>query len=140
VVHVVVRNKSGELLMQLRSKDKDIQPDKWDTSVGGHIHSGEEIPVAVVRETKEEIGLKVDFSDFEFCYKYIMKNNIESELVHTYTIVCDEPFKMQEEEISELKFMGKSEIESKLGKGIFTPNFEDEYNHFKTWLKNKGED
>ena len=37
VAHVLVFNSRGELLLQKRSVTKDIQPGKWDTSVGGHL-------------------------------------------------------------------------------------------------------
>ena len=37
VVHLHVFNLSHELYLQKRSMDKDIQPGKWDTSVGGHV-------------------------------------------------------------------------------------------------------
>lgn len=37
VVHLHVFNDKGELYLQKRPAWKDIQPNKWDTSVGGHI-------------------------------------------------------------------------------------------------------
>ena len=33
VVHVLVFNDKGELLLQKRSMNKDVAPGKWDTSV-----------------------------------------------------------------------------------------------------------
>ncbi len=55
-VHVLVFNKKGELLLQLRSKDKDIQPGKWDTSVGGHLGVGESYQQAALREFARNWG------------------------------------------------------------------------------------
>ena len=43
VVHLHVFNSRGELYLQKRAENKDIQPGKWDTSVGGHVDYGEEI-------------------------------------------------------------------------------------------------
>ena len=40
VVHLHVFDKRGRLFLQHRSLLKDIQPGKWDTSVGGHIDYG----------------------------------------------------------------------------------------------------
>ena len=37
VIHLHVFNSKGELYLQKRPDWKDIQPGKWDTSVGGHI-------------------------------------------------------------------------------------------------------
>ena len=58
VVHVFVFNDSGQLLLQKRSKNKEIQPGKWDTSVGGHISSDETLLQALERETEEELGIR----------------------------------------------------------------------------------
>ena len=41
VVHLHVFNSKGELYLQKRPEWKDIQPGKWDTSVGGHVDLGE---------------------------------------------------------------------------------------------------
>lgn len=35
VVHLHIFNKAGDLYLQKRSINKDIQPGKWDTAVGG---------------------------------------------------------------------------------------------------------
>ena len=43
VVHLHVFNSQGELFLQKRPEWKDIQPGKWDTSVGGHIDLGESV-------------------------------------------------------------------------------------------------
>ncbi|MCI5492105.1 MAG: NTP pyrophosphohydrolase, partial [Prevotellaceae bacterium] len=37
VVHLHVFNSDGQLYLQQRPSWKDIQPGKWDTSVGGHM-------------------------------------------------------------------------------------------------------
>ena len=41
VIHLHIFNDAGELYLQKRSMNKDIQPGKWDTAVGGHIDYGE---------------------------------------------------------------------------------------------------
>ena len=49
VVHLHVFNSKGELYLQKRPEWKDIQPGKWDTSVGGHIDLGESVEIALKR-------------------------------------------------------------------------------------------
>lgn len=130
VVHCLVTDFDGRILLQLRSRDKDIQPGKWDTSVGGHVALGESIQEAVRRELREEIGLDARQTDLRFLYRYVMRSDVESELVHTYACLSEGPFERQESEIEELRFWTRAEIEGSLGKGLFTPNFEDEFRRF----------
>ncbi len=133
VVHLLVENARGQLLLQLRSRTKDIQPGRWDTSVGGHVHYGETIQAALRRETQEELGFDPGEQPPPLLYRYVMKNSIESELVYTHHLSCEGPFQRQEEEIDALRFWSPTEIETTLGQGVFTPNFEDEYRRLKSY-------
>lgn len=133
VAHVMVFNQQGELLLQKRSPDKDIQPGKWDTSVGGHLDSGEDYQQAAVREMNEELGL-ADIP-LTFLYKSKIRNNIESENVATYLAVSDEEVFYDPHEISEVRFWNSVEIEAQLGSGTFTPNFEQEWQMYLDWLR-----
>jgi isopentenyldiphosphate isomerase/intracellular septation protein A len=125
VVHLHVFNKNGQLYLQRRSQNKEVQPGKWDTSVGGHIFSGEDVLAALKREALEELGIKKD--NFQSLYRYVMKNDFESELVYTFRIVDNGPFKINRDEIIYGRFWTMSEIERNLDKGIFTPNFIQEF-------------
>jgi isopentenyldiphosphate isomerase/intracellular septation protein A len=125
VVHIHVFNKKGQLYLQKRALTKDVQPGKWDTSVGGHIMSGEDVKTALGREALEELGIKD--GDFQPLYSYIMKNDFESELIYTFRMVSNGPFKINHDEIIFGKFWRLSDIKNNLGKNIFTPNFEQEF-------------
>ena len=46
VVHLHIFDNQGRLYLQKRSMDKDIQPGKWDTAVGGHVDFGETVEQA----------------------------------------------------------------------------------------------
>ncbi len=125
VVHLHVLNSKGMLYLQKRSADKDIQPEKWDTSVGGHVDYGEEIEHALKREASEELGI-TEFNPV-FMVKYKFVSSQEAELIHSYYAIYDGLITPDPIEISEGRFWTKEEIEQNIGKNIFTPNFENEY-------------
>jgi hypothetical protein len=56
-----------------------------------------------------------------------MRNNFESELVYTFRLVNNGPFKINREEIEVGRFWKIQEIEANLGRQVFTPNFEQEF-------------
>lgn len=134
VVHLHVFNSEGRLYLQKRSLDKDIQPGKWDTSVGGHVDYGEEVTVALLREVREELGITGIEPTFVARYKFV--SDIEAELVHTYYIVYDGGIEADPKEISEGRFWTIEEIGQSLGKGVFTPNFEQEWKIIKSIVPN----
>ena len=126
VVHVHVFNSQGKLLLQKRSLTKDIQPGKWDTSVGGHIQAGEALEDAVEREVLEEIGIAVDPARLRTIDRYVFESEIEREYVYSFACTHDGPFLIQEEEIDEVCFLGSAEIDALIAAGETTPNFNRE--------------
>ena len=91
VAHVLVFNSKGELFLQKRSMNKDVQPGKWDTSVGGHLDSGELYYQAAIREMEEELGIKPEKVDF--LYQHRHSNDYESESVASFAAFGMEPLK-----------------------------------------------
>jgi isopentenyldiphosphate isomerase len=124
VVHLHVFNSEGQLYLQKRPDWKDIQPGKWDTAVGGHVDLGESIHEALRREVREELGI-TDFEPQQLPH-YVFQSDRERELVFPFRTTYDGDVKPSAETDGG-KFWSISEIEASLGKGVFTPNFESEY-------------
>ena len=131
VAHVLVFDPAGRLFLQLRAPDKDVQPGKWDTSVGGHVDAGETYGEAATREMREELA--VDGVAPERLYRYLHRNDCESEMVTTFRVVWDGPIRPDPAEISEGRFWTLEEIEGS-DAGLFTPNFLDELDRYRAWL------
>ena len=126
-------NNKGEIVLQKRSEKKFIQPGKWDTSVGGHLEPGESYEKGAIREMKEDLG--ITGVPIRFLYKYIMSNEIETEIVSTFLVRWNGPVEFDRDEIEEVRVFSAEEIEKNTGMGFFTPNFEEEYGYFRESLK-----
>ena len=65
------RNDEIEFLFQHRSKNLKRNPGEWDVSAGGHINYKENLVDAILRETKEEIGVTLKREKLEFIARYM---------------------------------------------------------------------
>lgn len=128
VVHLHVFNNKGELYLQKRPDWKDIQPGKWDTAVGGHIDLGESVEIALKREVQEELGI-TEFEPQRLIH-YVFESAREKELVFVHKTIYDGPI-TPSEELDGGRFWSLDEIKANLGKNVFTPNFESEFQKLK---------
>ena len=139
VVHLHLVDRAGRLLLQRRSANKDIQPGKWDTSVGGHVDFGEDVFSALLREAREELG--IDASKARHIESYVFQSSVERELVNTFMLVVENPdelaLKVDPVEIDETKFWSADEIEKAKDSGQLTQNFLLEYEKIYPIIKSK---
>ncbi|MCF8111246.1 MAG: NUDIX domain-containing protein [Desulfobacteraceae bacterium] len=135
VIHVLILDNNGRLLLQKRSMKKKVAPGKWDTSVGGHIDFAESPENAMHREMAEELGIRPVCP--EFAYSYIHANNFESELVFTYISGYKGNVKPNPAEIEKVRFWSPGEITGVLGTGRLSDNFEDEFHRY---MRHTGQD
>ena len=126
VVHLHIFDNQGRLYLQKRSMDKDIQPGKWDTAVGGHVDFGETVEQALLREAREELSF-TGFTPIPL-FQYVFQSSRERELVNAFrTVTSRTSFNYDPVEVDDGRFWTMQEINDAIGKGILTPNFESEF-------------
>lgn len=86
-VHIFVRNSRGELLVHLRSAEKDDYPLCYTSSASGHLHAGEDYRTAAARELEEELGLR---SPIRYLGKFDAGPDTAFEHSELYDTVTDE--------------------------------------------------
>lgn len=144
--HIWIYNSKGEVLLQLRAKEKELYPDVWDVSVAGHVSAGEEPITSALREIKEEIGLNIKIEDLEF-YKVISEKIIFNEMInnefhYVYLMKYDSEandLKLQKEEVQKIKFIPVEDI----GRGLkenpekYVPHNKEYWGEMLDAIKNK---
>lgn len=125
--HVVVFHpEEPALLLQLRRKDKDIQPGKWDTAVGGHLEVGEDYLAGAVRELAEELGVQKAPEELTWLFDAPIRNEIESEDTRVFGVTCGGPFFYQKTEIDKVRFWSFAALRDPANFPLFTPNLVQE--------------
>ncbi|MBR1933964.1 MAG: NUDIX domain-containing protein [Prevotella sp.] len=128
VVHLHLFNSRGQLYLQRRPLWKDIQPGRWDTACGGHVAYGETPEEALRREVEEELGI-TDYTPTPLG-SYVFDSQRERELVYVNSTTYDGPVRPSAEELDGGRFWSRQELLDAIGKGVLTPNFEQEYLQF----------
>lgn len=116
-VAMFIINSKEQVLLQRRSANKKKWPNMWDITAGGHVLAGEFGFQSIIREAEEELGINLNKNDITFVGSSISTNiqgNIVNNHFNEFYIVnkdIDETtLKLQEEEVSEVKWVDKNEI------------------------------
>ncbi|MBQ8554343.1 MAG: NUDIX domain-containing protein [Clostridia bacterium] len=120
VVHVVIFNSRGEMLIQQRQPFKAGWPNLWDVTVGGSAVAGDSSQSAAEREVLEEIGLPIDLTGNR--PKLTIHFNVGFDDI--YTLVQDvdlNALTLQESEVQAVKWAGEEEIQQMIREGSFIP-------------------
>ena len=122
-IHVWIFTKKGNILIQKRSKKKELNPGIWDVSVAGHVGFNENIRIAAKRETFEETGININTDDLSEIGVYksvnIYPKTIDKEFHHTYVLLLDKHeinTNFKNDEVDDLKFISIDEMENLIKK------------------------
>ena len=116
-VYAFIIDEDFNILLQKRSDKKDLWPNKWDVTVGGHVDAGELGRQALKRECKEELGIDILDSDIKFLVSstsvYKNGNYYNRHYDEGYLIIKKvDPvnLKINEEEVSSIRYFSKEEL------------------------------
>ena len=118
IVGVVILNSKNEILLQKRSKLKEINPNKWGIH-GGKIDFGESLVDAGIRETYEEIGIKLNKEDLKLLNRQpIPEEKCYSTVFYIKKDVDIAKCVLQKEEVEEVRYFKIDELEKLDSEGI----------------------
>jgi len=106
-VHIFLFNRTGELLLQKRSRWKDRHPELWDSSAAGHVAAGEEYDATAVRELREELGVTAALTRIA---KLPASEQTEEEFICLYRGEHEGPFAPPRAEIEAVQFFRREII------------------------------
>lgn len=116
-VYAFIFNENGEVLLQKRSKTKKLWPNLWDITAGGHVLTGEFGMQALIREVEEELGIDINEEEIKYLVGSTSSNTkgkiINNHFNECYIVTKDidiSKLKLQEEEVSDIKWFSKQEI------------------------------
>lgn len=116
-VYAFIINDNGNILLQKRSSNKKLWPNMWDVTVGGHVLAGEFGRQALIRETKEELGININDNDIKYLLgstsinkqgNIINKHYNECYIITKNINISD--IHIQKEELSEIRYFSKEEL------------------------------
>jgi len=118
VVHICILNDKNELLIQHRQPFKNGWSNMWDISAAGGVLAGETSSMAAHRETLEEIGLDIDFTNIRPKFTFNFEHGFDDYYIIRKNIDDIDKLKLQKEEVKEVKWATKEEVLSMVDEGI----------------------
>jgi isopentenyl-diphosphate delta-isomerase len=132
-VHVFVFNDKKELFIQKRGEKADLFPGCYDSSVSGHVESGNDYDGAAFRETVEELGFEPEM--LIPLFKVKLSDSVQTEFVRLYFCFHKGKIKPKPGELAGGMFMAVEEIRKRIDSGenftsFFKKLFEKYYKEF----------
>ena len=133
-VHAIFFDSGNRILLQKRSALKDSYPLSYTTSCSGHVDSGETYEDALIRETEEELGVRLSLGDFKYVGKLEACEETGWEFTKVYVCRAEMRFNPPSDEVASLDWVGIKDFEAdfKANPRKYTPSFLKVYEFFKS--------
>ena len=102
-----------ELIVNLRSKNKDHHPNEWMPRFGGHVESRSTIEETAIKEIREEIGIIINQKDLIIGIKKVHNNPNNREIGRVFYYNFNDninKLSFDDGEVQEVKWMSEDEI------------------------------
>ena len=119
VAGVLLFSSEGKIWLQTRIKNKTLQGRNLDFSASGHLAIGDTYEKGAQREMEEELGIKTKLRDsgIKIFEDYIYDENSRvNHVIKLFMGKHDGPFKIQKEELEDIKAYSLEEIKKLMKK------------------------
>lgn len=112
-IGVIIFNDKGQILLQKRSKFKDLNPGMYTLSASGHVSKRETYKQAAQRELQEELGIKLPLKREK---KFLLKIIQETEMDCLFSAKSNGPFYPNKDEVESVEFVALDQLPNKLAR------------------------
>ena len=132
-VWIWIINDKQEILVQRRTANKKIEPNKWDSSCAGHVIAWENTIDGAIREVYEELGVETKKKNYKFICEYLIDEIFTIGQIFLLKLNLEEnEFKLQKEEVAEVKWLTYDEFK----KLFYSEDFVWSDNDYKEFILN----
>ncbi len=131
-VNIIIQRSNDDLIIQLRSKNKDVWPDAWDFSVCEHLQPGESFEEAAIRGLHEELGIeKCTLIPIDpICISKVENQDLklkDFEFQQCFTAKYDGPFSLDDDEVAAIRWISPGQLKKEMSQKSkqFTPWFRE---------------
>jgi isopentenyl-diphosphate Delta-isomerase len=133
---LILFNDDGKILLQKRSKSKKWFPGLYDFSVSGVVNGRESYEECMTRETKEEIGIKLDFN---FLFKLTPSEKKDRSFHSVFIASTNQKLYPDINEIELIKWISREKLKKDIVKNSkkFTPQLLFGLKKYFNYIDNK---
>lgn len=131
VVHILLFNDRGDLLLQQISTTRSRHPQHWGSSVAGYLAAGETYAQAARRKVRTELG--IEEISLKFLGETSMLDDGCKKFIGVFSATYNGPLTPNPDDFASLWFMRRSEVARRIKRGglDFTSTFVHVFDYFQ---------
>lgn len=119
VVHVLIFDTSGKLLIQRLAPNRERHPLKWGSSVASYLPAGQSYVTAAKARIKDELGItQATLSELG---KTVMNDSGSLKFITVFTCIDNGPFTIDKSHIAEIHYASVQDLLSMARENKLTP-------------------